>query len=65
MITVAGIFDSRAGAGRAAERLRSMGIAEEYLAVLSPGTPDREVEEKVLTVETGEPHAGVVIHFSL
>jgi hypothetical protein len=58
MITVAGIFDSREGAERAAARLRSVGVAEEHLALLSPGTPDREVEEKVLTVETEEPHAG-------
>ena len=58
MITVAGIFDSRAGAEHAAARLRSVGIAEEHLALLTPGTPDREVEERVLAVETGEPHAG-------
>ena len=35
-----------------------MGVAEERLALLFPGTPDREVEEKVLTVEVEEPHAG-------
>ncbi|HEU4597756.1 MAG TPA: hypothetical protein VFS10_21695 [Pyrinomonadaceae bacterium] len=58
MITVAGIFDSRSGAERAAERLRSVGVAEDHLALLSPGTPEREVEEKLLAVETEEPHAG-------
>ena len=58
MITVAGIFDSRASAQRATERLRSVGVAEEHLALLSPGTPDQEVEEKVLAVETEESHAG-------
>jgi hypothetical protein len=58
MITVAGIFDSRSGAERAAGRLRSVGVAEEHLALLSPGTPEQEVEEKLLAVETEEPHAG-------
>jgi len=58
MITVAGIFDSRADAGRAAERLHSAGIADEHLALLTPDVSDGEVEEKVLTVETAEPHAG-------
>ena len=58
MITVAGIFDSRSAAERAAERLRSVGVTEDRLALLTPGTPDREVEEQVLTVETAEPHAG-------
>lgn len=58
MITVAGIFDSRNDAERAVERLRSVGVPEEHLALLSPGTPEREVEEKVLAAETEEPHAG-------
>lgn len=58
MITVAGIFDSRADAERATGQLRSSGIADEHLALLSPGASDEEVEEQVLTVETREPHAG-------
>nr|MDQ3804568.1 hypothetical protein [Acidobacteriota bacterium] len=58
MITTAGIFDSRPDAERAAERLRAIGIADEHLTLLTPGASDREVEEKVLTLETEEPHRG-------
>lgn len=36
MLTIAGIFGSRADAERAAARLRSIGVAEEHLALLSP-----------------------------
>jgi hypothetical protein len=58
MITVAGIFNSRRDGERAAERLLPAGIAVEHLALLTTDTSDGEVEEKVLTVETAEPHAG-------
>ena len=58
MITVAGIFDSRADAGRATESLRSAGIDDEHLALLTPDVLGGEVEEKLLAVETAEPHAG-------
>jgi acylglycerol lipase len=39
LITGAGIFDSRVGAERAAERPRAVGAAEEHVALLSPGAP--------------------------
>ncbi|HEX7318228.1 MAG TPA: hypothetical protein VF297_30265 [Pyrinomonadaceae bacterium] len=58
MITVAGIFESRADAERAAEQLRVAGIADEHLTLLAPDASEGEVEEKVLTVETTAPHAG-------
>jgi hypothetical protein len=58
MITVAGIFDSQSDAERAAGRLRATGITDEHLALLIPGASEQEVEEKVLTIETEEPHAG-------
>lgn len=58
MITVAGIFDSRADAEGALERLRTAGIADEHLTLLTPGAPDAEVEAQVLNVETAEPHGG-------
>jgi hypothetical protein len=61
MITVAGIFGSRADAEGAVKSLRAAGIAEEHLALLAPGVSDREVEEQVLTVETAEPHAGETV----
>jgi len=58
MITVAGIFDSRADAEHAVERLRPAGIADEHLALLTPDASNSEVEERVLAAETAEPHAG-------
>ncbi|MDQ3802427.1 MAG: hypothetical protein M3416_01005 [Acidobacteriota bacterium] len=58
MITVAGIFDSRSDAERAAGRLRATGITDEHLALLTAGASEQEVEEKVLTIETEEPRAG-------
>ena len=58
MYTVAGIFDSRADAERAAERLRSASIDEEHLALLTPDASGQKVEEEVLTIETKEPHVG-------
>ena len=63
MIDVAGIFDSRADAERATERLRSIGIADEHLALLTPGTSEEEVEEAVKAAETnhkGEKIGGAV-----
>jgi hypothetical protein len=52
MKDVAGIFDSRTDAERAAERLRSIGIEDEHLALLTPGASEEEVEEAVKTAET-------------
>jgi hypothetical protein len=52
MKEVAGIFKSRAAAERATERLRSIGIADEHLALLTPGTSEEEVEEAVKAAET-------------
>jgi hypothetical protein len=39
---------------RAAEHLRALGIAGERIALLAPGTSDKEAEEAVLHVETDE-----------
>ena len=63
MIDVAGIFNSRTTAERATERLRSIGIADEHLALLTPGTSEEEVEEAVKVAETnhtGEKIGGAV-----
>jgi hypothetical protein len=63
MKDVAGIFDSRTDAERATERLRSIGIAAEHLALLTPGTSEEEVEETVKAAEmehTGEKIGGAV-----
>jgi hypothetical protein len=58
MSTVAGIFRSRADAERAVENLRSAGIANEHLNLLTPGTTDREVDASVPTTETEQPGMG-------
>lgn len=58
MSTVAGIFDSRAKAEEAAEYIRSAGIPEERINLLSPGTSAEEVEASVPTTETEQPGMG-------
>lgn len=58
MSTVAGIFQSRADAERAAENLRSAGIANDKISLLTPGTTDEELEAAVPTTETEQPGMG-------
>jgi len=58
MSTVAGIFQSRADAERAANNLRSAGITDERINLLTPGTSAEEVEETVPTTETEQPGMG-------
>jgi hypothetical protein len=58
MSTVAGIFRSRADAERAVENLRSAGIANDHLNLLTPGTTDQEIEASVPTTETEQPGMG-------
>ena len=58
MSTVAGIFHSRADAGRALENLRAAGISDDDISFLTPGTTDKELEEAVPTTETEQPGMG-------
>jgi hypothetical protein len=58
MSTVAGIFQSRADAERAAENLHSSGIATDRINFLTPGTTNQEVEASVPTTETEQPGMG-------
>ncbi len=60
MKTVAGIFTSQAAAERAAERLRSKGIAHEHLNFLTPGTYRAQLET-VPTTETEQPGMGKAV----
>ncbi|MDQ3686069.1 MAG: hypothetical protein M3430_10790 [Acidobacteriota bacterium] len=56
MIAVTGIFISRDDAERAVERLRSIGIADNHIALLAPGMSDEAVEETVtesMPIESG------------
>jgi hypothetical protein len=57
MSTVAGIFNSRADAERAIELLRSAGIAEDRISLLTPGASQKELDE-VPTTETEQPGMG-------
>jgi hypothetical protein len=58
MSTVAGIFQSRADAERAAENLRSAGVSDDHINLLTPGTTQGEVEASVPTTETEQPGMG-------
>ena len=58
MITVAGIFNSYVDASRAVENLRSAGIPEDHINLLSPGTQLDELEREVPTTETEQPGMG-------
>jgi hypothetical protein len=58
MRTIAAIFSSRAEAEGAVEQLRSLGIDEERISVLAPGTSPAEVDAEVPTTETEQPGMG-------
>jgi hypothetical protein len=58
MSTVAGIFKSYADAGRAADNLRSVGIAEDHINLLAPGASEEELDAAVPTTETEQPGMG-------
>ena len=61
MRTTAGIFKARADAVRAVENLRSIGIADERISLLTPGTSDEELDATVPTTETEQPGMGKAI----
>jgi hypothetical protein len=58
---VAGIFNSRAEAERAAEHLQSAGIASDNINLLAPGTAQEELDAAVPTTETEQPGMGKAI----
>jgi hypothetical protein len=58
MESVVGIFNSLADAQRAAAMLRSLGVAEDRMTVLSPHTPDTETEARVPTTDAEQPGMG-------
>ena len=60
MSTVAGIFNSRADAERAAGRLREAGVAEDRISLLTPGTTQEQLDE-VPTTETEQPGMGAAL----
>src|SRR5947209_8264272 len=60
MSTVAGIFNSRADAERAAGRLREAGVTEDRVSLLTPGTTQEQLDE-VPTTETEQPGMGAAL----
>jgi len=58
MNTVAGIFQTREDALRAVENLRGLGLSDENLSLLSPGTTPPEAESDVPTSDTEQPGMG-------
>src|SRR6267142_5867121 len=61
MDTVAGVFNSRSGAERAIQGLRSAGIAQDRIAFLVPGETDDDVEAAVPTTETEQSGMGTAM----
>jgi hypothetical protein len=60
MITVVGIFTSRAGVERAIERVRALGIPEEHINLLLPGDSTAQLET-VPTTDAEPPGMGKVL----
>ena len=58
MKSIVGIFNSFADATRGAALLRTVGISEDRITVLSPHTPEAAVEVRIPTTETEQPGMG-------
>jgi len=61
MESIVGIFNSFADAKRAAAMLRSLGIQENHISVLSPQTPEAKIEAEIPTTETEQPGIGAAV----
>jgi hypothetical protein len=61
MESIVGIFNSFADAKRAAAILRSVDIPQTNITVLSPHTPEVEIEAQVPTTETEQPGMGSAV----
>jgi hypothetical protein len=60
MITVVGIFTSQAGAQRAIERVRALGIRDEHINCLLPGASPEQLDA-VPTTDAEQPGMGKVV----
>ena len=58
MEIVTGIFNSRSEAERVVEQLRSLGISEKRIGVLTPGMTEQQVERSVSTTDSEGPGMG-------
>lgn len=61
MESIVGIFNSFADAKRASAMLQSLGIPERRIAVLSPQTPESEIEGHIPTADTEQPGIGTAL----
>jgi hypothetical protein len=61
MESIVGIFNSFADAKRAAAILRSLGIPENHISVVSPQTRAAEIEGEIPTTETEQPGMGAAV----
>jgi len=61
MESIVGIFNSFADAKRASAMLRSLGVPENHIAVLSPQTPESAVEAGIPTTDTEQPGVGAAL----
>src|SRR5258708_17981512 len=61
MENVVGILNSRADAKRAAAMLRTLGIPENRMTVLSPHTSEAELEARVPTTDAEQPGMGTAV----
>src|SRR2546423_14376846 len=61
MESIVGIFNSFADAKRATAILRTLGIPDARISVISPHTSDAEVEAHVPTTETEQPGMGTAL----
>ena len=61
MESIAGIFNSLADARRAAAILKSLGISEANISVLSPHTTETEFEARIPTSEAEQPGMGPAV----
>ena len=61
MESIVGIFNSFADAKRASAILRTLGIPDNRITVLSPHTTEAELEAQVPTTETEQPGMGAAL----
>jgi hypothetical protein len=61
MESIVGIFNSFADAKRASAMLRSLGIPDNRIALLSPQTTEGEVEANIPTTDTEQPGVGAAL----
>jgi hypothetical protein len=58
MEVVTGVFESRADAEKAVNKLRSLGLAKDKIGLITPGSPPETVERGVPITDTEEPGMG-------